>query len=1090
MKHAVPLLLLLFSFTIVFPQTAKHEIEYFSAREYGKGHESANWASVQDKNGIMYFGNAGGVVQFDGHSWDFISLDRQSIWVKSLAVNAENKIFVGAENEFGSLSPDYSGKLRYKSLSSELPDSLKDFSSISRIWVLQNQVVFQSEEAVFLVEGESIQAILPETSFHLSFSLEGDFFVRQRGIGIMKLIGHELQLVKGSETFKNLGVLAILPTANPSKYLTITREDGFWITDKKSFESIRIKSKDEPELINAQIYGCIRLADGNIALNTLAGGIIICNENMEILSFLNKTNGLKVNGALSLTQDYQENIWAGLENGIALWKYTSPFSLYSSESGISGNIRSISRYNSKLYVGTSDGLFVQQETFPVLSNAFIPVKGFSKEVKTLELHDDALLISTLTGIYELKGERSVCISESDHSAISFSKNLNLLFAADKNGLSLYNPHAAWKKVFTFPEITEEIIRIYEIPGKEKHIFWMGTARQGLIRLKFSSPSDYQVDKYDAFDGLIENSWVFPMSINGQVVFSQRTGLMQFVDEEILKLQLPDSLKNRPEFSRGYFDFYSIDSLKAYSLPFYELTETQERIYTNLDGELGYFDKTDSLKWITIPFTLADIGKINTFFYENDGICWIGGDNGLIRFDEKRVKNYTTEFKTLITSITCTGDSTLMGQDSELTNNTLPELPVLDYAYNSIKFSFSSPFYEGRDKLVYAFSLGGQDAHYSEWQSANQHEYSNLREGNYTFRVKSKNAYGYESSEAVFSFVISPPWYRTLWAMCLYFGGFIFLVFVGVRLNSRRLIEKNRKLEGIILERTQEIKQKNIVLEEQKQEILDSINYALRIQKAVLPDDEMTNAWLGEHFIIFKPKDIVSGDFYWAASYDKYVFFCVADCTGHGVPGAFMSMLCISFLNEVILKEKVTDTGEIFIRLRKMIIESLKQKGVSGEQKDGMDITLCLLNKETKELKYSGANNPLYIVRGNDKASIVSDKQLEVKNVVLYEIKADSMPIAIHVKMDAFKTHTIQLQEGDCLYLFSDGFADQFGGQAGKKFMYKNFKTMLCENSEQTMEVQKTLLEQTIENWISFSDNEGNKHIYEQVDDICLMGIRI
>jgi len=1102
MKRIFLLFLWLSSVLIGYSQQVKYQVNYFSSREFGKAHEASNWAGVQDKNGVLYFGNAGGVLQYDGLNWNFIKIKQQNVWVKALAISDEDVIYIGAQNEFGYLVADASGRLVYVSLSDKLEKSQRIFSSIIRVWAWKNKVVFQSEEAIYIYSNNKVTSILPETSFHLSFLVNDEFYVRQRGIGIMKLAGDKLQYIQGSDFFRNLGIFSILQSSDENKLIIITREDGFWTVDKNSFKASLIKP-DGAEIFNrSQIYGAIKLSDGAIALNTLSNGIIITDEHFNINSYINKDNGLKVNGALSLLLDYQGNLWAGLDNGIAQVKYSSPYSIFGPESGISGNINAIAQYNGKLFIGSTDGLFVQNEKYNLLSKAFTLFKSFTDEISTLCHANGILFAGTQNGLFEIRFGLMKKIDAANVSNLYYSDKLKLLFVAEKNGLVIYEHSAEWKKKLEIPEVKENIIRFEEEVIAGKATIWMGTALQGIIRLQFTSPSSYAVDKYNSLDGLINNSWVFPIKINNKIVFSQHSGLMQFVNEETLKKQLPDSLKNRSEFNRGYFDYYSIDSTKErIAAPFYAATDLKNRIYANLDGELGYFDKLHSFIWVTQPFCLADIGKVNVFFGEDIGTCWIGGDDGLVKFDEKKIKNYSIDFKIILTLVSCRGDSVLYSGYSEnyvnkhhvQNNSQSSAIPILDYNSNTLNFHFAAPFFEGQEKMLYSYLLVGQNKIYSPWQPDNKVVFTNLKEGNYTFKVRAKNAYGHISSEAGFNFAISPPWYRTIWAFVLYILFFILFVYVGIRINSRRLIAKNKKLEEIILERTHEIKQKNIVLEHQKQEILDSISYAQRIQQAVLPDNELTNVWLGDHFILFRPKDIVSGDFYWATKYNQYVFFCVADCTGHGVPGAFMSMLCISFLNEVVLKEKITQSDEIFNKVRKMIIESLKQKGISGEQKDGMDITLCILNKETLELQYSGANNPLYIIRNKEKESIPCDRQLEFRGHVLYEIKGDAMPIAIHINMDPFKKHSVQLLKGDRLYLFSDGFADQFGGgsahSGGKKFMYKSFKTGLLETCTSEMENQKLQMEGKIDAWMAFI-NPYTGLPYEQVDDICVMGIKV
>ena len=288
----------------------------------------------------------------------------------------------------------------------------------------------------------------------------------------------------------------------------------------------------------------------------------------------------------------------------------------------------------------------------------------------------------------------------------------------------------------------------------------------------------------------------------------------------------------------------------------------------------------------------------------------------------------------------------------------------------------------------------------------------------------------------------------------------------------------------IRKNNQELEHKNELITEQKEEITDSIHYAERIQRAILPQDHLIDEKISDKFILFKPKDIVSGDFYWMKVIErsKLLIATAADCTGHGVPGAFMSMLGVAFLNEIVTKPKVQESGQVLDNLRQSVISSLHQTGKEGEQQDGMDISLIALNYETKELMYSGANNPLYIIRKNDAPIIEADKMVKGEHHTLYEIKADKMPIGIYKKeLVDFKTNRFQLIEDDVLYMFSDGYADQFGGPKGKKFKYKPFKQLILDNILKPMSEQREIFDTAFESW------RGD---LEQIDDIILIGIKI
>jgi len=290
-----------------------------------------------------------------------------------------------------------------------------------------------------------------------------------------------------------------------------------------------------------------------------------------------------------------------------------------------------------------------------------------------------------------------------------------------------------------------------------------------------------------------------------------------------------------------------------------------------------------------------------------------------------------------------------------------------------------------------------------------------------------------------------------------------------------------------------IEQKDIITLQQKS-MTDSVKYARHIQNAILPPEELVNKIFNDYFIINKPKDIVSGDFYWLHQIPenkKQVLIAAADCTGHGVPGAFMSMLGTSALNEIVIENKIYKTNQILNNLRNSIIKTLHQTSKNVQTKDGIDLALCKIDFEKLHLEYSGAYNSIYIIRNN-----LEDKEIETlkkeetnifkvfnyNNDVLIEIKADKMPIGTFKKEnESFLVKKFDLKLGDKLYMFSDGFADQFGGKKGLKLLYRRFKKILHKYSNLPMNEQKDKINQEFENW------KGEE---EQLDDVILIGIAI
>gem|GEM_PF-3590408 len=287
---------------------------------------------------------------------------------------------------------------------------------------------------------------------------------------------------------------------------------------------------------------------------------------------------------------------------------------------------------------------------------------------------------------------------------------------------------------------------------------------------------------------------------------------------------------------------------------------------------------------------------------------------------------------------------------------------------------------------------------------------------------------------------------------------------------------------IILDDITESEEQKQIIQEKNNEITQSIHYARGIQKTILPHKNTVFSVLPDSFIFYQPKDIISGDFYWVAYSGDKKYFAVADCTGHGVPGAIMSVLGTALLNEIVQSNKYKSANDILDKLRKEIIKALKQQGMSGEHRDGMDIALCCLSSKKMELEFAGANSPLYIVTGSGfRIPGEVNTKHETQNPELIEIKGDKMPIGIHERMDAFTSNKIKLKKGDCIYLFSDGLIDQFGGPDKKKFKSSRFKELLCRIYSHSMNDQKHDIEIEYLKWKSKN---------EQVDDITIMGVRV
>ncbi len=392
---------------------------------------------------------------------------------------------------------------------------------------------------------------------------------------------------------------------------------------------------------------------------------------------------------------------------------------------------------------------------------------------------------------------------------------------------------------------------------------------------------------------------------------------------------------------------------------------------------------------------------------------------------------------------------------------------LPYNSNHITFHCSAIDWQAPHRIVYQFMLEGLDRQWSRPTPDNKFDYREIPPGQYVFKARAIGIAGKWSSPFLYSFVIRPPWWKTWWAYTCYILAGALLLYTSFRWRERQLLQRQKELENTVEERTMEVTAQKEVLshqkeliEEKQKEILDSINYAKRIQYALLAEEALLKVNLPEHFVLFKPKDIVSGDFYWAFSKGGRFLLAACDSTGHGVPGAFMSLLNISFLNEALVERNLTNPNEIFNHVRSQLIKHISQDG--GQ--DGMDGVIVSLEQE--QFSYAAAHNAPVVVRG--------------KSVL--DLDADKMPVGKSPREEtSFSLRTVPVQKGDMLYLFTDGYADQFGGPKGKKFKYKQLMELFVSISELPVNEQQEKLQTAFEAWKG--DNE-------QVDDVLVIGVRI
>ncbi|MCI5058925.1 MAG: SpoIIE family protein phosphatase, partial [Flavobacteriales bacterium] len=436
-------------------------------------------------------------------------------------------------------------------------------------------------------------------------------------------------------------------------------------------------------------------------------------------------------------------------------------------------------------------------------------------------------------------------------------------------------------------------------------------------------------------------------------------------------------------------------------------------------------------------------------------------------------------------------------ESVLINNQL----ILSHSDNYIEFHYGLINPIGLRGYEINYKLTGKDLKH-KWRvtSDNNVIYQDLSPGDYEFKIKTCRYDNTCANQLEFAFTVLPPFWQTWWFRTLLVLLASIIVWSYIKYRERSLKREQQALEQKVKERTKEVieqkeeieKQKsnlelqNEKIEHQNLEIKQSIHYALNIQKTVLPESQLVDFLIPKNFIYYKPRDIVSGDFYAVEdiSRDK-VMFAAIDCTGHGVPGAFVSIVGNNAIKRVLREEQFQNASEFLQLMDVAVRENLKQNEETSSIKDGMDLSMCFYDKKSKVIDFSGANNPIYVVRHKDHPTVPHDKITGGEQHILYEIKGDKQPIGgwDHEPIKKFTNHRIELLEDDTVYVITDGFPDQFGGPKNKKYKYRVLKELLVSFSDKglSMKDQLAILDKELIAW---------KGDLEQTDDICIIGVKV
>lgn len=750
--------------------------------------------------------------------------------------------------------------------------------------------------------------------------------------------------------------------------------------------------------------GCDR--EGNILLGTLGNGLVVF-KGEKFISYT-KTNGLINNQIWAVLQDKKNRFWFGTNEGI---------SIYNPAETKEKQIINISEINGGI---TSNN--VRSIVADNTGNIWIGTWG--GKVAVYDLEKEKFTINQQ--VNDVTYSHVSCLAKDKQGKI---------WIGTPEGITVYDVSNHAIKTYRSVDglSSNDVTCIF--PDSKGNV-WIGTKQRGITKFK-----DGKFTKYDKINGL---SYLAISCItenkHGEIwIGTEGGGVFLFHSNSFSNFKTKDGLNS---------DFITLLNV-----------DQNNNLWIGSNNGLNKFDfSTNVFSSYTKQDGFTGIEtKNNATYTDANQNLWFGTVNGVYKYSPPQDVKNTLEPIVKITKIKIN----------------LKEVPVSDtlelsYKENSLNIDYIGICLSNPDAVQYSVKLENYDDAWRLTTKQSFEIYSNLPPGNYIFKIIACNNSGVWTENPLTMYInITPPFWQRWWfyVLCVISGAAI--IFGYIKIRERKLIVEKQVLEEKVEVRTAEIEKQKKVIEEKNKDITASIRYAKRIQDAILPPDKFVRTYLPKTFVLFKPKDIVSGDFYWLSDKKDKILFAAVDCTGHGVPGAFMSIVGHNLLDQIVAEQGITKPSEILDALNKSVSDTLRQTYTDDYVKDGMDIALCAFNRNTQTFEYSGAYNPLWLIRNGE----------------LIETKADKFPIGnlAFGEQKKYTNHVIPLVKGDTLYIFSDGFADQFGGPNGKKLKYAVFKNMLLSIQDLSMEDQGVYLGNSIEKW------RGD---LEQVDDILVIGTRL
>ncbi|WP_035651224.1 triple tyrosine motif-containing protein [Flavobacterium sp. ASV13] len=771
---------------------------------------SENWDVLQDSKGMMFFANHFGIMQFDGVRWSIVTQPENKSMVRSLAIDKKDKMYVGAQGDFGYAIQLPNGQYQYTSLVKLLPESARNFGDVIHTVIRNNEVIFFSYEEIFIYNNNKIKVLKSKEKFDDFFEVNKEIYISHNTKGLLKLKGDKLISVTNGEKFAGMKIRKMFETQNG--FLLFTQKNGLF-----TFKDNQVKpflTEADNLLKQNQISVAVELSDGYFGIGTRQSGLIVIDSSGHLIQHIDKKMGLQNDYVTNLKVDKEGNLWVTLKEGISQIQISSPLSRVLDTSNSETKIYCSQIYQNKLYIATDNGLFWmdwQSYKNGKHENAnFQHVSGMFENVWNISVFGNSLLAFEKNGIFEVSGNSAKLLAKVDGAwkGILVPNHPDLLLVGGYNGMYLLKKiNNSWvyqNKIKGF----EESSRVIETDKNGN--FWIAHGYKGIYKIQFNKTFDAvsKVEFYNDKNGFPSSLFLNTFKIDNQILFGTTKGV--YKQDAHSKKMIPE-----PIFKKYLGLENHIRLLKP---------DNQNNIWYISGENTGKMAKKPNGSFEVEELPFRKLRYLYVPGFENiqtttSGDVFFGTQDGLIHYNAIKNKKYKTKYKAVISEVKC-----IFPKDSLIFSSRYDVLPnktkdagekishVLAHSNNALHFSFSSLFYDEADATKYEYWLEGFEPKWSDYSLQTEKEYTNLPENEYVFHVRAKNIYDVVSEEAVFQFEVLPPWYRTMWAYILYFLLYCLVIYLIIK-YQKFVAEGDR--QQLILNQEKELLRARAELNEQR-----------------------------------------------------------------------------------------------------------------------------------------------------------------------------------------------------------------------------------------------------------------------------------